>query len=339
MDSYGKALSAAVLERFRLLEKFDFSISDPVDLVRAGLIDPMRIFVKNDPHTLKKIEEKRLRLIFSVSYIDNLVARVLFENQNHAERDEWKNIPLKPGMGLNDEGLADIISYVRLALDAGLELVNTDVSAWDWSFSESDYQSDLKRRVALNHSEGTAWETIAQAHYYCMARAVVVASNGEMLAQSIPGVMKSGWYNTASTNTAVRAILHYDIAIKQKVLPWIMAMGDDSLERKLHNMEYEYMLKGKKTKGFTDVLVNPMSFEFCSTLFNPVTGVPLGAFKSLMKFLQKVPINYISAVDEYQQLMYELRNSDYPELFSQVISDSGYWLQDALVSDPAPEAM
>lgn len=40
--------------------------------------DPLKIFIKQEPHKDKKIAEGRLRLIMSVSLIDSMVDRILF---------------------------------------------------------------------------------------------------------------------------------------------------------------------------------------------------------------------------------------------------------------------
>lgn len=311
----------AVWERLQLLADFDFSLSDPWDLVMHGLIDPVKLFVKNEPHKMSKILEGRLRLIFSMSVVDNVIARILCSRQNNAEIEVWDRIPLKPGMGLTDEYMQMIYEYV-LANEGG-GLMETDMKGWDWSFQQQDYEFDLERRAALNGGNGTLWYQLAKAHYHCVARKVMVLSNGEMYKQLQPGIMASGWYNTSSTNSAARAVNHGHAAILEGVEPFIMCMGDDAVERLVSNAELHYNSLGK-TCGMSNI-VSSDSFEFCSTSFQCGVGVPVNVTKQLCNLLRKPPVSVDDAVQRYEQFVYELRNC--PELATliDIVSHSGWF--------------
>jgi hypothetical protein len=305
----------------KLLANFDFSISDPWDLVLHGLIDPVKLFVKNEPHKLVKIAEWRLRLIFSMSVIDNVIARLLFSNQNSSEIEEWAEIPLKPGMGLDDEHMSLIFSYV--VANASQGLMEADMKGWDWSFQEQDFQADLERRAALNGGKDTLWWQLARAHYHCVARKVVVLSDGEMYKQLSPGIMPSGWYNTSSTNSAARVINHEHAALMEGVEPFIMAMGDDSVERFVPNAEKHYSDLGK-TCGMLNV-VKQDSFEFCSTHFIKGVGVPVNVTKQLFNLLSTRPITYDDCLMRYEQFCYELRHSPHLPTLQFIAFKSGWF--------------
>jgi hypothetical protein len=312
---------SAVWERLQLLAGFDFSLSDPWDLVLNGLIDPVKLFVKNEPHKQAKLLEGRLRLIFSMSVIDNVIARMLFSRQNNAEIEIWERIPLKPGMGLTDEYMKMIYWYVKANDDEGL--METDMKGWDWSFQEQDFVSDLERRAFLNGGKGTLWWQLARAHYHCVARKVMVLSNGEMYKQLAPGIMPSGWYNTSSTNSAVRVINHEHAALMEGIEPFIMAMGDDGVERFIPNVELHYGSLGK-TCGLCNI-VSSDSFEFCSTLFQNGLGVPVNVTKQLYNLLRTRPITLDDCYQRYEQFSYELRHSpDLPMLLS-IVDESGWF--------------
>ncbi len=310
-----------IYERLELLANFDYSISDPWDLVVHGLIDPVKLFVKNEPHKKSKILEGRFRLIFSMSVIDNVIARILFSRQNNAEIEIWDRIPMKPGMGLTDEYMEIIYSYVK-ANDSG-GLMETDMKGWDWSFQEQDFNSDLERRAALNSGKNTLWYKIAKAHYYCVARKVMVLSNGEMYKQTFPGIMPSGWYNTSSTNSACRVINHEHAALMENALPFIMVMGDDGVERPIDNLEMHYLTLGK-----TCGLINKVSaerFEFCSTLFVNGVGIPVNVTKQLFNLLKTRPVAVHDAAQRFDQFNYELRHHpELPSLIS-IVRESGWF--------------
>jgi hypothetical protein len=106
------------------------AMDDPVQTVKQSLADPVRIFVKNEPHTLAKLEAKKYRLISSVSLVDQVVERLLHSEINNTEIDNWDAIPSMPGIGLTSDfdfqKIAEIIKKIQTPLQ-------TDVSGWDWS--------------------------------------------------------------------------------------------------------------------------------------------------------------------------------------------------------------
>lgn len=322
MKHHSTLVAEAVVNRLNLLLHFDIeSESDPMELVRLGLIDPMKLFVKMEPHKRAKLLEKRLRLIFSMSVVDNIIAALLFNTQNKKEISLWSELCVKPGMGLNDSGMRHIYDYVRENSAGGI--AEADIKGWDWSFQELDFQADLKRRIFLNDSAGTHWERVARAHYHCVARKVLVLSDGSMFKQMLPGILPSGWRNTSSTNSASRVINHAHAAMLENVDPWCMAMGDDSVERLVPNM-IEHLQSLGKTCGLYNE-VSSEAFEFCSTQFTNGRGVPVNRDKSLFKLLSAIPKSYVDGCERVDQFTYEMRNApDLPDLLD-VVHGSGWY--------------
>jgi len=122
--------------------------------------------------------------------------------QNTAEIATWGDIPLKPGMGLHDEGLETLYSNV-VDLEIEGPIGESDISHFDWSMQEWEFEAEKEGRTKLSGGSGTVWESIIAAHYYCMARKVFVLIDGTMIAQQLPGIMPSGWYNTSRGNSYV----------------------------------------------------------------------------------------------------------------------------------------
>ena len=77
MREYGGIVWKCVEQRLKALCTCVCDEMPAEELVKAGLCDPIRVFVKNEPHSSKKLEEGRVRLIMSVSIVDQLVERVL----------------------------------------------------------------------------------------------------------------------------------------------------------------------------------------------------------------------------------------------------------------------
>jgi hypothetical protein len=303
------------------LLQFDCDIQDPVELIRLGLCDPMKLFIKEEPHKATKLKEKRFRLIFSVSLIDNLIARILCMPQNSAEIATWYKIPLKPGMGLGDDCLRILNQVVYENQDGGID--EADISGWDWSFQAFDFEMDYLRRIHLAVGELGSYKRILRAHFHCMARKVVVLSDGTMYAQNSPGIMPSGWYNTSSTNSAARAMNHYYVALANDIEPWCITMGDDAVERHVPNASEWYLRLGKTCKMMRRA--NPYNFEFCSQHFNGMLATPTSVDKQLVNMLVKLPRTWHDYCSRFEQFKYEMRN--HPELhdFIKLLEDAGWW--------------
>jgi hypothetical protein len=323
LKNYEGIVVAAVLERLTALREFDCTQNlEPKILVQLGLCDAIRLFVKNEPHKVGKLEANRQRLIWSISLIDNTIARLCCSLQNVTEILNWSTISSKPGMGLNDEGCSRLTEYVKEMLREGT-CDSSDLQGFDFSVKESDLLDDLERRLDLNGGRGTVWERVMRSHYYCMSRKVVTLSDGTMYQQLDYGIMPSGWYNTSGTNTFIRCKDHAYIAVKQEVKPVVMSMGDDALERTLENPVDEYRLLGKVLTDNTRV--NLEDFEFCSTRFVNGLGRPVNVDKQLMNLLNSRPINYMECCKYFDQFSYEMRHHPQLEEFTSLVYESGWW--------------
>jgi len=323
LSHYTELVIKCVEERLNLLLCYKINSKHTAwDLVRKGLVDVVKVFVKNEPHKKSKLEEGRVRLIFSVSLIDNVIARLLFESQNHSEKSVWDAIPCKGGLGLDDEGLMKINrSVVRGAVIA--EIAEADVRGWDFSFQENDFDQDLERRKYLNNSYGTCWAKIAESHFYCMSLKVFALSDGTLIMQLQRGIMPSGWYNTTSTNTSARAMNAYTVAIRRNRPPWGIFMGDDGVERYVEGAVDEYRRLGKTVNMYSKVSHN--SFEFCSTKFDGRLGFPLNVDKQLNNMFRNLPQTYGDAVSRYSQFELEFRNHPDRDYLISLVNRSGWW--------------
>lgn len=285
VDDHSSLLASEVLSRLRKLADVDlFDIpeaEDPVWLVKEGYCDPVRLFVKNEPHSLEKIQEGRLRLISSVSITDEVIERLLFEVQNNAEIDNWVECPSKPGIGLaKDEQAALLYEALRDLLVMAAE---SDVSGWDWNVKDWMLALDARVRVALAEGAGKLYARLVCNRMWCLARSVFSLSDGRLIAQRTPGIMKSGSYVTSSTNSRMRVAL----ALLTGAL-WAIAMGDDCVEQWRENAAQEYARFGIKVKVFQRV--EGGCFEFCSHSFTPQRiAVFLNMAKATYRLLSNAP--------------------------------------------------
>lgn len=205
----------------------------------------MRLFVKQEPHTNKKLSEKRYRLISSVSLVDQLVERLLFGPQNQLEIQRWRNIPSKPGMGLSlHEQAQSIWSELQTNHDIW-PAAEADISGFDWSVQDWELWADVQMRCKLGGFENPVLKRAAVSRFYCFMNSVFQLSDGTLIEQGLPGLMKSGSYCTSSTNSRIRCLMAELIGA-----PWCIAMGDDSVEGYTADAAEKYAQLGHTCKDY-----------------------------------------------------------------------------------------
>jgi hypothetical protein len=254
----------AVTQRIELLSRIDLVSSNqtPKELVEAGLCDPVRLFVKQEPHSLRKLKEGRFRLISSVSLIDQLVERLIFGPQNQLEIQRWRNIPSKPGMGLS---LYEQATSIWRELQTNHDIcpaAEADISGFDWSVQSWELWADVVMRTELSDF-GPKLKSAAMNRFYCFMNSVFQLSDGTLIEQGLPGLMKSGSYCTSSTNSRIRCLMAELIEA-----PWCIAMGDDSVEGYVPHAKEKYQALGHECKDYipceTDSSGALRKVNFCS---------------------------------------------------------------------------
>lgn len=195
--------------------------------------DPIRLFVKPEPHKQTKILQHRYRLISSVSVIDQIIDHLLFGPMNQAMVDNYMHIPSKVGWSPYVGGWKIV--------PAG-RMVATDKTAWDWTVREWLVTAEFAVRRGLCRTVGPTrdqWEMLAAWRYKELyKKPLFVTSGGDLLRQKAPGVVKSGCVNTITTNSIMQVIVHNLACLGIGEEPRaIWAMGDDTLQYPQENME------------------------------------------------------------------------------------------------------
>nr|UYL94465.1 MAG: RNA-dependent RNA polymerase [Panicum distortion mosaic virus] len=320
-------LARLVYDRLLKMSEASSAARAPEELVKEGLCDPIRLFVKQEPHKQSKLDEGRYRLIMSISLVDQLVARVLFQAQNKSEIALWRAVPSKPGFGLSTEDqVHDFMEVLARTVGRSAEevcchwrdlLVPTDCSGFDWSVSDWMLADDMEVRNALTVSCNELTRHMRAVWLQCISNSVVCLSDGTMLAQEMPGVQKSGSYNTSSTNSRIRVMAAYHAGAS-----WAIAMGDDALEAP------DTDLSKYKDLGFKVEVSGEL--EFCSHVFRaPDLAIPVNANKMLYRLIHgynpecgnhEVLNNYLNAA---VSVLHELRHDKElcAKLFKWLISD------------------
>lgn len=291
----------------------------PEELIKNGVCDPVKVFIKKEPHSHKKISTGFLRLIASISTEDQIITRLLATRQNKLEIANWKTCPSKPGMGLNDEGIDALIANAEVILDHGL-IMATDVSSWDWTVQDWELKADAEARIKLaGVSRDSTVGKLLRIHAHCIANSVYVTSDGAMFAQVIPGGQLSGDYNTSSTNSRMRVLA--SLAARYRVDPslletWkklvlVVSMGDDTFELFVQGLENGLEELGHIVK---EVRVHKSvdGLSFCSQKFHGRTAEPEDPSKTVFRYLSHPP-NDAEYPGYLTQLMWYFRHME-PDL-------------------------
>lgn len=286
-----------------------------VECVDAGLCDEVRVFVKNELHSEEKVKQGRMRVIMSISVIDQIVERVLNSGQNGLEIANWTTIPSKPGLGLHNEGLEELESQM-FSLESPAA---SDISGFDWSVPQWALDLDAKIRTSLTHAGSLGAALINRATVLGLSR--LVFSNGLAWDQEVRGIQKSGSYNTSSTNSRIRVALMHITAARAGFEGNGIAMGDDAVEtwHDLTSMEAAYQTLGFRLKDASRQL------EFCSYRFHG-NGMfePARWHKMLASFLATSVRDNAHSIELLEALKYELRFSHFLPRLEALLRDVGW---------------
>lgn len=261
----------------------------PMDLICQGFVDPIRIFLKREPHKYGKrygedgneLSKKRWRIISSCSLIDDLVDRILYTLQNKAEIRKWHETPSMPGVGFSDDVSADSFFQRVLFPQAGKEFLLLDFSGWDWGLKQDMLDADAD--VRSNRCGGKDLGTFRK-RALTVGFSVFVLDDGVYYEQCVRGIMKSGWVDTSATNSRDRALITLNFAAIRAVergedpLPvlrdfFVIAMGDDSVEEK-HTESWSVFVQQLHDWGlrpdpkFKGEVVDVKHINFCSHNFD-----------------------------------------------------------------------
>lgn len=277
IDHLGEQLVDMVYERIHSLcfcPNFVDCRPTSLDLVEHGLCDPVRLFIKNEPHTKAKIEEGRLRLIMSVSLVDKIIEAFFSNHMNKSEIAHWYQLPFKPGMGFTLEDHQRI--YQRLKSFGFENLASADVSGWDQSVKEWMLIWDVEFRLRAQQPIAGCFERGFRNRAYVLANSVFQLSNGDLYSHP-PGIQCSGSNNTSSTNSHMRSMLARLVGSTHAD-----SNGDDCIETIVDDAIQKYMYYGFRCKMYDKI---ETSFEFCSHMYSEKGAYALNIIKETMNLL------------------------------------------------------
>lgn len=300
IDTLGaEQLAALATERVMLFNEIsllDMCGLTPMDLVNLCLVDPIRLFIKNEPHPKRKLDSGRVRIINSVSIVDSLVERYLSGPQNRLEISNYIETSAMPGMGNHpDEGGAPTTKAI---LETIIDKAGTDQEAYDWTNTHQMLMVDATIRARMAGEPDPLENTFCK-RQLCLMTSVVVLDDGEIQTQKVRAIEKSGSYNTSSGNSRVRvvgrAIAFPELPLKINGVWQVRAMGDDAVENVPIPLRAEiasrYRRIGWRVKEVTTIEDDGF-VEFCGLNFFPHEIRNPRYLKGVVQYLHSWPTDY-----------------------------------------------
>lgn len=217
--------------------------------INEKVSDPIYVFVKQEPHLEKK--RGRVRLISSVSVVDQIIDHMLFDAFNEKIIDQSKFGSVKVGW----------TPYLGGWKTVPLKGISIDKSAWDWTMQPWLFSAilDFKRSRCVTDTQRDLWLELASWRYRCLFfEARFYLPNGLVIEQTEPGVMKSGSVVTIVDNSLAQLILHYRVYDELGWEPgkeeYIWVCGDDTRQSKPPdvNAYLDRLSQFCKVKEFTE---------------------------------------------------------------------------------------
>jgi hypothetical protein len=275
-DRFDECIIARIVNRLGVTLE-SLKTMSRADLIKMNLVDPVRVFVKGEPHKVKKILEGRVRLIMSVSVVDKMIEMLLMRHLSKLEIQNWDRIPSKPGIGFSERD----VNSVYFDVMSNKPMSSTDVEAWDWSCQEWQLVEEAECAILLCDNPTKVWEHLMRVTALIESRSVYQFSDGTLVAPSFTGLVNSGKFKTSRGNSFMRAQLATLIGCDR-----CSSAGDDTIERTVTDAIAKYAFYGFKIKVYDSV---EDSFEFCSRLYTPNGSWPVNYEKILMNLLHNIP--------------------------------------------------
>lgn len=305
LDRMGESFNDLVLDRIELMLAMSpeqLNSMSRKERMERGLMDPVRVFVKNEPHKRAKLNEGRVRLIMSVSIADKMIELLISKFACKHEIQNWESIPSKPGIGFTDEMYKSVYNDV---MGCGKTMAYADISGWDWNVKQWQIVDEAESLILLCNDPSPVYAHLLRLKAILESESIYMFSDGTLVQPNFKGIVNSGKQRTGRGNSWMRVRLANLIgAIK------IIAAGDDTVEQMIRNAIMKYLEYGIVCKDYVEITDG--CFEFCSHWYTPTGVYPLNKNKMLMNLLHSNPKDWVETSMYLVGFLAELR--DHPDL-------------------------
>lgn len=242
--------------------------------------DPIRLFVKREPHKKSKVLEKRWRLIWGISLIDQIVDRLLYAPVVNRALENAADIPSKPGYSFKYGG------YNRMVLkyqNGSRKWISFDAKSFDMTVAGWKMEAVRELNERLCTSVGTPefeeWCRLSKNREQAVLYGCFVFSNGVVCRKTKPGIQPSGRFTTIDGNCKIVTLLRVldDVACGRPTFKdALIAMGDDTVQDGLDDPQ-GFVDRQRDKYGVTMTVESQQGEfkdqNFCSTETHEINGV------------------------------------------------------------------
>jgi hypothetical protein len=314
---YEALLRLATLRVFLWMSKsseLDAHLHDPYWLVVNGFIDPSSIFIKNEPHPLRKLKDGRYRCISPVSIVDQMVEKYFFLEMSEDIKEHMYVTGSAIGIGFSDDQTRSFVEFVKTSSETrGPKVVSDDVKSYDAVHTVQIMRStvlvdSLVYDVSTNTDLFRAWARWAEVS--CFSPSVI---SGMLVTKSDPGMLNSGSADTSRRNTLLRCLYACYIGALLRWILFPLAAGDDGLTWGV--LDVKRYVEAARSIGITlrDVVEHNVEspdevLEFCSHGYSLQHGTAyLSSWrKAMYGLLCKKELAY----EDAGQVLAECRHND-----------------------------
>lgn len=312
-------------------------VQDRLDRLAAGekAADPVRIFIKREPHDVGKAANKRWRMIWNVSLIDQIIDSLLWQAEIDVEILRHKKIPSKPGWTPLKGGMNYLFEDMYRV---GAKYGTADKSSWDFTVPGWMLWWDMECRFRLcnNYKPDAEWVNVAKTRFHALYGGEIIFSNGWIYQQTHECILRSGSKVTISTNSRCQVLLKLlcfaDIGKEfDEEDDRLNTMGDDSIERL--SISSDLYANTIRKFGFIVKFIEESydltdpKLHFCSERFKRIDGgvhvsVPVNWEKNLFNLCWKEQLPsmeiLIQTLDSYCQ-RYAWDEEHFPIIYQEMM--------------------
>lgn len=205
--------------------------------------DPIKVFIKNEPHKVEKLKEERYRLISAVSLTDTIIDRILFGWLQRKALAVVGSTPCLCGWTPLQGGWRYLRAWAK-----GMKVLSLDKRAFDWTVQAFMRYLWEEFLIGLGVNAADWWVRLVRIRMTLLfEEAVFQFPDGEQVRQDSPGIMKSGCFLTLLLNSVAQSMLHYLAQLRLGKRPTAnqpKVVGDDTIQRTFDDVhDYEAVFK------------------------------------------------------------------------------------------------
>nr|AYP67542.1 hypothetical protein [Blue fish point virus] len=201
------------------------------DSLLAGnkIADNIKVFVKQEPHKLAKLEQNKERLISAVSLVDTFVDRIIW---GWLARACLSNVARTPCLVGWSPVRGDWRPFSELY--ANKPVLCLDKSSWDWTVRGWMVEAfnEFVKNLCVN-APPFIYQLMDARMELLFRDAVFQFEDGTVVQQCTHGIMKSGCFLTILMNSVCQSLIHYIANIRLGLPPAQnepRVIGDDTVQ-------------------------------------------------------------------------------------------------------------